>query len=138
MYYRHRRKKLMSEINVVPYIDVMLVLLVIFMITAPLLAQNVKVDLPQAKAQAIDSRQPENLVITVNRRGQYFLDDRPVVASALVDLVGARLKAQPKTSVQVRGDREANYGEVVKLMAILQDAGATSVGLLTEPPSKPK
>src|SRR3954452_10356564 len=135
-YRQHRRKKkLMSEINVVPYIDVMLVLLVIFMITAPLLAQNVKVDLPQAKAQAIDSRQPENLVITVNRRGQYFLDDRSVAADALVDLVGARLKAQPKTSVQVRGDREAIYGEIVKLMAILQDAGATSVGLLTEPPS---
>jgi biopolymer transport protein TolR len=136
MYYRHRRKKLMSEINVVPYIDVMLVLLIIFMITAPLLAQSVKVDLPQTKAQAIETSKSENIVITVNRKGQYFLDDRPVASGALVDLVAARLKAQPKTSVQVRGDREANYGEIVKLMAILQDAGASSVGLLTEPPSK--
>jgi len=137
MYYRHRqRKKLMSEINVVPYIDVMLVLLVIFMITAPLLAQGVKVDLPQAKAQPIEGRQPDNLVITVDRQGRYFLDDRQVTAGVLVDLVGARLKVRPTTAVQVRGDAQANYGEIVRLMAVLQDAGAGSVGLLTEPPSK--
>src|SRR5256885_4781171 len=126
LYYRHRRKKLMSDINVVPYIDVMLVLLVIFMITAPLLAQSVKVDLPQAKAQAIETRQAENIVITVNRKGQYFLDDRAVAVDALVDLVGARLKQNPRTSIQVRGDREASYGEIVRLMAILQEAGASN------------
>lgn len=136
MHYRHKRKKLMSEINVVPYIDVMLVLLVIFMITAPLLAQGVKVSLPQTRAQAVETRKPETLVVTVDRSGRYFLDDKPIVAAALIDRVAATLKAQPKTSVLVRGDREANYGDVVKLMALLQDAGAPGVGLLTEPPRK--
>jgi biopolymer transport protein TolR len=135
-HYRHKRKKLMSEINVVPYIDVMLVLLVIFMITAPLLAQGVKVTLPQTKAQAVDSRKPETLVVTVDRSGRYFLDDKPVTAGALVDRVAGALKLQPKTSVLVRGDTQVNYGEVVKLMALLQDAGAPGVGLLTEPPRK--
>ena len=126
----------MSEINVVPYIDVMLVLLVIFMITAPLLAQGVKVDLPQAKAQPVDTHPADTLVITVDRKGQYYLDDRALAAEALMDRVAATLKLHPRTSVQVRGDRDANYGEVVKLMALLQDAGAPSVGLLTEPPKK--
>jgi biopolymer transport protein TolR len=136
MHYRHKRKKLMSEINVVPYIDVMLVLLVIFMITAPLLAQGVKVSLPQTRAQTLDKAKPETLVVTVDRNGRYYLDDKTITARALTVVVGAALKAQPKTPVLVRGDREANYGDVVKLMALLQDAGAPSVGLLTEPPSQ--
>ncbi len=136
MHYRHKRKKLMSEINVVPYIDVMLVLLVIFMITAPLLAQGVKVELPQARAQPVESRRAEALVVTVDRQGKYFLDDRAITSGALVDQVARTLKTHPTTSVQVRGDRDASYGEVVKLMALLQDAGAPSVGLLTEPPKK--
>jgi biopolymer transport protein TolR len=134
LHYRHKRKKLISEINVVPYIDVMLVLLVIFMITAPLMAQGVKVTLPQTKAQAVDSRRPETLVVTVDRTGRYFLDDKAITPGALVDRVGAALRLNPKTSVLVRGDAQANYGEVVKLMALLQDAGAPGVGLLTEPP----
>jgi biopolymer transport protein TolR len=133
-HYRHKRKKLMSEINVVPYIDVMLVLLVIFMITAPLMAQGVKVNLPNAKAQAVDTQRAENLVVTVDAAGKYYLDDKPITGEKLVDRVAGALKANPKSSVQVRGDREANYGDVVKLMALLQDAGAPSVGLLTEPP----
>lgn len=136
MLYRHKRKRLMSEINVVPYIDVMLVLLVIFMITAPLLAQGVKVTLPQARAQAVESRKPETLVVTVDRAGRYYLDDRPIAAAALVERVAGALKAQPKSRVLVRGDAQANYGEVVKLMALLQDAGAPGVGLLTEPPRR--
>ncbi|HKQ29686.1 MAG TPA: protein TolR [Burkholderiales bacterium] len=128
----------MSEINVVPYIDVMLVLLVIFMITAPLMAQGVKVNLPAAKAQAVDASRVENLIVTVDRAGKYYLDDRPIAAGALVDRVAGAIKANPKSSVQVRGDREANYGDVVKLMALLQDAGVPSVGLLTEPPPRKK
>jgi biopolymer transport protein TolR len=138
VHYRHKRKKLMSEINVVPYIDVMLVLLVIFMITAPLMAQGVKVNLPTAKAQVVDTTRVENLVVTVDSAGKYYLDDRPVAPGVLVDRVAAVLKTNPKSSVQVRGDREANYGDVVKLMALLQDAGAPSVGLLTEPPPRKK
>lgn len=133
---RHKRKRLMSEINVVPYIDVMLVLLVIFMITAPLMAQGVKVNLPTAKAQVVDTTRVENLVVTVDNAGKYYLDDRPIASAALTDRVARALKANPKASVQVRGDRDANYGDVVKLMALLQDAGAPSVGLLTEPPPR--
>jgi biopolymer transport protein TolR len=137
VHYRNRRKKLISEINVVPYIDVMLVLLVIFMITAPLLAQGVKVQLPRANAQSVDTKRAETLTVTVDRGGRYFLNDKAITASALTDYVSAALRARNDTPVLVRGDREANYGDVVKLMALLQDAGAADVGLLTEPPRKP-
>ena len=132
--YRKRRKKLMSEINVVPYIDVMLVLLVIFMITAPLLSQGVKVDLPKAAAQPVDSQDRETLVVTVDREGRYFLDDRRITSDELSRKVAAILRARPQTPVLIRGDRQSNYGEVVKAMTLLQSAGAPSVGLLTESP----
>ena len=132
--YRKRHKKLMSEINVVPYIDVMLVLLVIFMITAPLLSQGVKVDLPRAAAQPVESQDQETLVVTVDREGKYFLDDRRISSEELRRKVAAILRLRPKTPVLIRGDRQANYGEVVKAMTLLQSAGAPSVGLLTEPP----
>ena len=134
--YRKRRKKLMSEINVVPYIDVMLVLLVIFMITAPLLSQGVKVELPQAAAQPVDSQDRETLVVTVDREGRYFLDDRRITSEELSRKVAAILRARPQTPVLIRGDRQSNYGEVVRAMTLLQSAGAPSVGLLTEPPRK--
>ncbi|HSD97240.1 MAG TPA: protein TolR [Sulfuricaulis sp.] len=134
--YRKRRKKLMSEINVVPYIDVMLVLLVIFMITAPLLSQGVKVDLPRAAAQPVDSQDRETLVVTVDREGRYFLDDRRITSEELTRKVAAILRARPRTPVLIRGDRQSNYGEVVRAMTLLQSAGAPSVGLLTEPPRK--
>jgi biopolymer transport protein TolR len=134
--YRKRRKKLMSEINVVPYIDVMLVLLVIFMITAPLLSQGVKVELPKAAAQPVDSQDRETLVVTVDREGRYFLDDRRITSEELSRKVAAILRARPQTPVLIRGDRQSNYGEVVKAMTLLQSAGAPSVGLLTEPPRK--
>lgn len=135
--YRKRRKKLMSDINVVPYIDVMLVLLVIFMITAPLLSQGVKVDLPQAAARVVDTQDRETLVVTVTGAGQYFLDDRRISPEELSKKVAAILRLRPQTPVLIRGDRQASYGEVVKAMTLLQTAGAPSVGLLTEPPRKP-
>ena len=135
--YRKRHKKLMSEINVVPYIDVMLVLLVIFMITAPLLSQGVQVDLPQAAARPVESQDRETLVVTVDREGRYFLDDRRLTSEELRKKVAAILRLRPQTPVLIRGDRQANYGEVVKAMTLLQTAGAPSVGLLTEPPRKP-
>ena len=131
-----RRKKLMSEINVVPYIDVMLVLLVIFMITTPLLTQGVKVDLPQAASRPVEVQDRETLVVTVDREGRYFLDDKRIGADELGKKVAAILKLRPQTPVMVRGDRSANYGEVVKVMTLLQGAGAESVGLLTEPEGK--
>jgi len=134
--YRLRRKRLMSEINVVPYIDVMLVLLVIFMITAPLLSQGVKVELPQAATKPVDLTDRETLVVTVDRDGRYYLDDERLAPDALRQKVAKVLKVRPQTPVLVRGDRQANYGEVVKVMALLSNAGAGSVGLLTEPDGK--
>ena len=129
----HRpRRKPIAEINVVPYIDVMLVLLVIFMVTAPLLTPGVKVDLPQASATPVDNPDRETLVVTVDRKGKLFLDDREMNADALQAKVAAILRARPKTPVLIRGDRQAAYNHVVQTMVLLQAAGAPSVGLVTE------
>ena len=129
----------MSEINVVPYIDVMLVLLIIFMVTAPLLSQGVKVDLPQADAQPIDTREREPLIVSVTSAGAYYLNygddkDRPIDAQSLLTRVGALLRLHPDIPVVVRGDKEVPYGSVVYVMTLLQQAGAASVGLMTDPP----
>jgi biopolymer transport protein TolR len=136
MEYRKTRKKLMSEINVVPYIDVMLVLLVIFMITAPLLTQGVKVELPQASARAVDTQDRETLVVTVDKEGRYFLDDRRIGAEELHKKVAGILRVRPQTPVMVRGDRHVPYGDVIAVMTLLQAAGAESVGLITEPKAR--
>ena len=137
------RRRLMAEINVVPYIDVMLVLLIIFMITAPLLTQGVKVDLPQASSQPIDQQSKEPLVLTVDAKGRYYLDvggkeKEPVSEQDVVKRVSAVLRRQPELPVLVRGDQSANYGQVVYAMTLLQEAGAPSVGLLTQPPAPAK
>jgi len=134
--YRHRRKKLMADINVVPYIDVMLVLLIIFMVTAPLLKQGVDVELPQASASVVDSKDQETLVVTVDRAGKYYLDDKEMEPKALAKKAGAMISLRPRIQVLVRGDRDVPYGKVVEAMVLLQSAGAASVGLLTEPPGK--
>ncbi len=131
---RYRRKRI-AEINVVPYIDVMLVLLVIFMITAPLLTPGVQVDLPQATAATLDNPDRETLVVTVDRRGNLFLDDRAIDAEALGSKVATILRLRPQTPVLVRGDREAKYDAIIQAMVLLQAAGAPSVGLVTEGPA---
>ena len=128
------RRKPMAEINVVPYIDVMLVLLVIFMVTAPLLTPGVKVDLPQAAASAVDNPDRETLVVTVDRKGKLFLDEREIGAEALQAKVAAILRVRPQTPVLIRGDRQAAYNDVVQTMVLLQAAGAPSVGLVTQSP----
>jgi len=128
---RPRRKRI-AEINVVPYIDVMLVLLVIFMITAPLLTPGVKVDLPQASATAVDNPDNETLVVTVDRRGQLYLDDRAISPESLKTKVAAILRARPATPVLIRGDRQVAYNDVMQAMVLLQAAGAPSVGLVTQ------
>ena len=130
-----KRRKLMSEINVVPYIDVMLVLLVIFMITAPLLTQGVKVELPEAAAKAVDTHDRETLVVTIDRNGLYYLDDRRVTPAELQRKVRGILRARPQTPVLIRGDRKVDYDHVVRAMVLLQAAGAPSVGLITETPA---
>lgn len=133
------RRRPMSEINVVPYIDVMLVLLVIFIITAPLLTQGVKVDLPQADAQPLDVESQEPLVVTIDSTGSYYVNygenqGSPVEPRVLAARIAALLRHRPGLSVVVRGDENVPYGDVVLLMTILQGAGAPSVGLITEAP----
>lgn len=132
------KKKPMAEINVVPYIDVMLVMLVIFMITAPLLNQGVEVELPQASAEPMDDQQQEPMVLNVDAEGRYFLNigDDPetaIDADTLVLRASAVLRQRPKTPVLVRGDTHVDYGQVVAAMVLLQQAGAPKVGLVTEP-----
>ena len=132
----------MADINVVPFIDVMLVLLVIFMITAPLLTQGVKVNLPKTTAKAITDQKKDPLIVTVDAAGNYYfnLADKPhqaIPAQTLSHLVQTQLSGQPsddQRQVLVRGDKNANYGKVMEAMVLLQQAGAKSVGLITEPP----
>jgi len=137
------RKRPMSDINVVPYIDVMLVLLVIFMITAPLLSQGVKVDLPQAPSNPLPPEQKDPLILTVDKSGSFFLNigDDPEASvddATVVQRVAAVLRRQPATPVYVRGDSSVDYGRVVFAMTLLQQAGAPSVGLMTEQPQGAK
>ncbi len=136
---RRRKRSAMSEINVVPYIDVMLVLLVIFMITAPLLSQGVKIELPKAPAQPVERADTEPLVVSVDAAGLYYInfggdEEIPVDAQTLLTRAAALIRHQPQTQVLVKGDASVGYGKVVSVMALLKSAGAKSVGLLTEPP----
>jgi len=140
-YKQRQRSKPMAEINVVPYIDVMLVLLIIFMITAPMLTQGVKVDLPQAAANAVEpiDENSEPLVVSVDADGYFYVaigdkQDEPIDAQQLMVKVAAVLRRSPNTPVMVKGDSAVNYGQVVTVMALLQKAGAPSVGLITKQP----
>ncbi|MGD8174524.1 protein TolR [Marinimicrobium sp. ARAG 43.8] len=136
---RKVKKKPMAEINVVPYIDVMLVLLIVFMVTAPLLMQGVKVELPQAPSEPIDDDDTEPLIVSIKKDGSYYInlggeqeEQRPL--AEIKESVGKVLRQKPETPVLVWGDQEVGYGVVVQLMTELQNAGAPSVGLVTEPP----
>lgn len=131
----------MAEINVVPYIDVMLVLLIIFMITAPLLTQGVKVNLVEADAKPVDQESKRPLVVSVEADGRLSItydDDRiqQVDEQELLRKSAAIIKANPGIPVLIKGDREAVYDRVVQAMVILQQAGAPSVGLITQPPEQ--
>lgn len=133
------KRKPMAEINVVPYIDVMLVLLVVFMVTAPLLMQGVKVDLPQAPSTPIDNKEDEPLIVSVKTDGTYYLNlgqsqQSPKPLKEITDTVAKILRQKPATPVLVWGDTAVPYGVVVALMTELQSAGAPSVGLVTDPP----
>ena len=135
------RRRLMAEINVVPYIDVMLVLLVIFMVTAPLITMGVKVNLPQEKAGGIASPTTESVVITVDEFGDYYIDvgkekSQPASDQILFDRVRTVLEYRPETPILVRADNRVDYGRVVRAMVIAQTAGAPEVGLITVPPER--
>lgn len=136
MYQRVRRRKV-AEINVVPYIDVMLVLLIIFMVTAPLITQGVKVDLPKADAQPLDKDSKTPLVASVDRDGNYYLSingqNQAMSAEEVAVEVAARIALDPETPVVVNGDGAVSYNAVVQLMVLLQtQAGVPSVGLMTD------
>jgi biopolymer transport protein TolR len=128
----------MADINVVPYIDVMLVLLIIFMVTAPLLKQGVEVDLPQAPAKALDVNSPEPVIISVDEKGLVYLNissnpDSPLDNAELVEQVKSARAKQSKRPIMVRGDKNVVYQNVVNVLVQLQQAGIDSVGLVTEP-----
>jgi biopolymer transport protein TolR len=136
---RHKRFKLKSEINVVPYIDVMLVLLIIFMVTAPMLNANVDVNLPQANAKSLhDKKDP--VIVSVDSQGQMYLTlgtekKEPIDADALKVKVGAFVQQNPDVSVLVAGDRDGKYQGVYQVLALLQQAGVAKVGLMSAPES---
>ena len=137
MYVRKRRRPV-SEINVVPYIDVMLVLLIIFMVTAPLISQGVKVDLPKASANPIEQEDNPPIIASVDVKGRYFLNvgedqESPISEDELGAIVKAQLTKEPDTPVVVKGDGQVAYNEVIQLMVLLQQAGVPSVGLMTDP-----
>jgi len=134
---RSGKRKPVSEINVVPYIDVMLVLLIIFMITAPLIQQGVEIDLPQASANPMPPEQREPLVISVSKDGDFYLNigennDKPIDEDLLANRVAAVINNHPQTPVLVRGDKAVDYGRVTEAMVLLQAAGVDKVGLMTE------
>jgi biopolymer transport protein TolR len=134
---RRRGRKLMGEINVVPYIDVMLVLLIIFMVTAPMLSQGIKVDLPQAAAEPIEPDDLEPLLLSVDSAGLMYLnlgDPKQALGDEkLLEVASAALRREPGRPVLVKADRAVPYGRVVEGMVLLQQAGAKKVGFVTEP-----
>ena len=134
-----KKRRAVSEINVVPYIDVMLVLLIIFMITAPIVQQGVEVELPKLDANSLPPEQQEPVILTVSRSGEYYLDvgdnlKKPVSDEVVTQRIALILKQKPQTPVLVRGDKEADYGSVITAMALLQSAGVEKVGLMTDQP----
>ncbi len=141
---KHRRRKPMAEINVVPYIDVTLVLLIIFMITTPMLQTGVEVDLPQAESKTVESEGDGNnppIVISIKEQGQYYIkadteNDEPILPEEINARVAAILINKPKTQVLINADKGVSYGTVVTVMAALKNAGVPTVGLMTKPEEK--
>jgi biopolymer transport protein TolR len=134
---KKNKRKLNAEINVVPYIDVMMVLLVIFMVTAPMLTQGVNVELPQTSAEPVDAQDQEPIIVTVDKEGLYYINiGGDEMESVTPDEVASRVEKimniNPKQLLLVRGDKEVNYDKVVRLMSLMQQSGVSSIGLVTE------
>ena len=136
---KNKRRRPVAEINVVPYIDVMLVLLVIFMVTAPLITAGVDVELPVADAEPRPTNEEPPLVASIDRSGNYYLSigdsrDQSLTEDELIALVQAQQEQKPDLQIVVNGDRDVPYGRVVRLMVLLQQqAGMETVGLMTDP-----
>ena len=134
---RNRGRRMIGEINVVPYIDVMLVLLVIFMVTAPMLSQGIKVDLPKAGAEPIEPDKLEPLVLSIDREGRLYVNlgdpDAAQTPDRVLEIASAALRREPERPVLVKADTAVAYGRVVEGMVLLQKAGAKKVGFVTEP-----
>jgi biopolymer transport protein TolR len=138
---RKKERRLMGEINVVPYIDVMLVLLIIFMITAPLLTQGISVDLPAVGAEPLDPdllRENEPLVLSVDREGMFYLNvsddpDAPVDEQTVIDTTAAVIRRNAETPVLVKADENVPWGRLARGMVLLTQAGAANVGMITDP-----
>jgi len=135
MSYRDRKRKPIAEINVVPYIDVMLVLLIIFMVTATLLTEGVKIDLPQTDANAVNynPEAPEPFLLTVDADGQLYIDDAKKTPQEVLVYATALFRQKPKTDFLVRGDKNTVYDNVLQAMVLLKQAGIETVSLVTEP-----
>ena len=131
---RHTRKPVMAEINVTPMVDVMLVLLIIFMVTAPLLTAGIPVNLPQTKAEPL-SNPDEPLVVTVNAKGDIYLQETQIADEALVPRLQAITANKPDTKIFVRGDKAIDYGRVMQVMGLVKSAGFTQVALVVDLPS---
>ena len=134
-----KKRRAVSEINVVPYIDVMLVLLIIFMITAPVIQQGVEIELPQLAANSLSPEQLEPVILTVSKTGEYYLNvgdnlKKPISDEVVTQRVALVLKNKPQTPVLVRGDKDVDYGSVTTAMVLLKTAGVEKVGLMTEQP----
>ena len=135
--YQRKKRTLMAEINVVPYIDVMLVLLVIFMITAPLLTTGVEVDLPNSNAKGVQAESAEPILLSVSAVGDWYLNlavdpETPITEEQTLKLVSEALNAEPQRSVRVAADRTIDYGRVMRAMVALQAAGADKVQLMSD------
>ena len=139
MKYKKNKRKLLAEINVVPYIDVTLVLLVVFMVTAPLLIQGIDINLPKTVSSSLEKKHEDSLIISIKSNGNLYLNlgskkELQISKPDLSEKVSEILKQNPNMSVLVRGDKNTSYGEVVRLMSVLQKSGVSSVGLVTEIP----
>ena len=141
---RTQRRKPMAEINVVPLIDVMLVLLIVFMVTTPLITQGVKVDLPQANSEVVEEDEEQSLVVSINAEGMYFIslgestqeNPEPVPLEMLGENVAKIMAANPEVPVFLEADAVINYGVVMSLLSTLESAGTKGVRLITQPPSR--
>lgn len=135
------RRRMMADINVVPYIDVMLVLLVVFMVTAPLLTQGIKVELPSASGDPIEQQQ-EPVVLSVNAQGQYFVnlgdkEESPKTLEEIGTIVTSVRLQKPNVPLFLEGDQEASYGSIAAMLGYMQSLGVNDVSLVTDPAPKP-